>query len=401
MMKKILKIFSIIMVLMLSINVKAVELDIQSENAILINLNDDSVLYEKNSEEQVSIASLTKIMTAIVVLDNVDNLDQKVTLTYEDFAGLIEQNAAQAGFRVGQTVTYRDLLYGLLLPSGADAAQALARNVGGSVDDFVILMNKKAKELGLEKTNFANVTGLDDENNYSSVKDVSIMFKYAIKNKDFMEIIKKSKYTISDNSLTFHSTIKRKIDNYNLNMDYLIGGKTGTTYDAGLCLASIAKYNNVNYMLVTVKGPQNGEPTSFIDAKTIYEYFMNNYSYKTVVDKTDVLVTLDTKYLEEDEISFKSPIKLDMYLDNSFNKENIKFKYKGIKEISNKNNVGEKIGKVDIYYNGKLLQSVDIVLLKKPKFSLKKYLKENIKIIILLFSSIVIVLILLKLIIKK
>lgn len=390
-MKKYFKFLIVFLSIILFIDVKAVELDINSKNAILINLNEDTILYEKDSEEQVSIASLTKIMTAIVVLDNVDNLDQKITLTYEDFEGLAEQNAAQAGFRVGQVVTYRDLLYGLLLPSGADAAQALARNVGGSVDNFVILMNKKTKELKLEKTHFENPTGLDSNNHYSSVKDVSIMFKYAIKNKEFLKIIKNSKYKVSDNSLTFYSTIKRKIDNYNLSMDYLIGGKTGTTYDAGLCLASIAEYNKVSYMLVTVRAQNNDNPQNFLDAKKIYEYFMNNYSYKNVLNKNDVLVTLKTKNLKEDEIKFKSPITLDMYLDNSFNKKDLVYKYSGENIITNKTKKGEKIGKVDIYYKNKLLKTINITLKEKPKFSLKKYLISNINKIIIGFLVIVII----------
>ena len=162
-------------------NVKA--LDINSKHAILINLNEDTILYEKNSEEKTKIASLTKIMTAIIVFDNVDNLDKKLTLTSEDFRGLAESHAAVAGFKVGQTVSYRDLLYGLLLPSGADAAKALARNISGSEDAFVELMNKKAKELKLDNTHFVNNTGLDEDGEYSTVKDISVMFKYALNNK--------------------------------------------------------------------------------------------------------------------------------------------------------------------------------------------------------------------------
>ena len=161
-------------------NVKALSFDISSKNAILYNLDEDTILYEKNSEEEVPIASLTKIMTSIIAIENITNIDEEITLTYDDFKGLIEADASVAGFYVGENVTYRDLLYALLLPSGADAAQALTRLVGEGRDNFVQMMNDKAKELGLEHTNFVNETGLDADNHYSTVKDVATIFKYAI-----------------------------------------------------------------------------------------------------------------------------------------------------------------------------------------------------------------------------
>ena len=159
----------IVLLLLIPINVFALDLDITSSNAVMYNLNDNEIIYEKNKDEEVSIASLTKIMTCIVALENIDNLDEKIVLTNKDFEGLIEQNAAQAGFRVGEEVTYKDLLYGLMLPSGADAAQALARNIAGSNEEYVELMNKKVKELKLKHTHFVNTTGLDIDNHYSSV----------------------------------------------------------------------------------------------------------------------------------------------------------------------------------------------------------------------------------------
>ena len=393
-MKKIFKIFLIITVLF-SINVKALELDINSNNAILINLNEDTVLYEKNSEEKTSIASLTKIMTAIVVLDKVDNLDEKIKLTYEDFKGLAEENAAVAGFKVGQTVTYRDLLYALLLPSGADAAQALSRNIAGSKEKFVELMNIKVKELKLENTHFVNPTGLDQKDGYSTVKDVSIMFKYAIKNKDFLEIIKTDKYTTSDKTLTFKSTLTSKKNN--LNMDYLIGGKTGTTLDAGLCLASLATYDNVDYMLVTANTKYTKtNPLNFLDAKKIYEYFINNYGYKVLINKNDILVKIKTKNSTKDEIKFKAQKEIKKYLKNDFKKENVKIKYKGLKELSYKNKLGEKIGKVDIYYNNEKIDTIDIVLKEQIKFDLKKYIMNNKEIIIGILIGLILIIFLLR-----
>ncbi|MDE6477058.1 MAG: hypothetical protein K2L48_02580, partial [Mycoplasmoidaceae bacterium] len=182
--------------------VNAVEFDLNSKNAILYNLDENEILYEKDSKEKIAIASMTKIMTAIVAIENTDNLDETVILTWTDFSGLVEANASVAGFRFGQKVTYRDLLYGLLLPSGADAAQALTRAIAGGRSNFVQMMNEKAKELNLENTYFMNEIGLDEEGHYSTVEEVAKLFQYALKNETFKEIVTTPSYTISDNSLT-------------------------------------------------------------------------------------------------------------------------------------------------------------------------------------------------------
>lgn len=369
-------------------NVNALELDVNSKNAIIYNLNDDTVLYEKKSDEKISIASMTKIMTAIVAIENINSLDDKITLTYADFYGLAEANAAVAGFYVDEVVTYRDLLYGLLLPSGADAAQALTRNISGGRENFVNLMNKKAQEIGLINTHFVNETGLDAYNHYSTVLDVASMFKYALKNDEFKKIIESKEYTTSDGYLTMVSTISKNTKRYGLEMDYLLGGKTGTTDDAGLCLASIASKDNVNYMLVTARATYDRyTPFNFYDAQKIYEYFMNNYSYKNVVDKKDLILTLDTLYAKEDKVDFYSNIKLDKYLSNDFNKEDLVYDYKGIKIIDTKMEKGTKLGVLNISYNDKIFTSIDIILDHELEFDLKKYIDVHKKEIIIIGSS--------------
>lgn len=163
-------------------------LEINSTNAVMYNMNEDTVIFEKDKDEKISIASLTKIMTTIVAIENIDNLDEKVTIKVKDFATLYEEDASLAGFVVGQEVTYRDLLYGTMLPSGAEATQALANNLTGSVPNFVELMNKKAEELKLKNTHFANTTGLDSKDNYSTAEDVATILKYALKNETFKKI---------------------------------------------------------------------------------------------------------------------------------------------------------------------------------------------------------------------
>ena len=400
-MKKI-KLLLLLFIMSFCINVNAVEFELNSNHAILYNLNDNSVLYEKNSTDKTSIASLTKIMTGIVAIENIDNLDEKVKLTNADFKGLREANLATAGFRVGEEVTYRDLLYGLMLPSGADAAQALTRLIAGSIDNYMNLMNQKAVELGLKNTHFVNPTGLDAEGHYSTVEDVGTLFHYAIKNEEFLNIIKTKKNTTSNGRITFTSTIERAKQNYGLSMDYVLGGKTGTTGDAGYCLATIANYNGVDYMLVTAKTVfPSTQPLNYQDAKTIYEYFMNNYAYHDVLAKGDKLVSIKTLYAKKDKIDFYSDEELEMYLENTYDKEKLIYKYSGIDEIPYDMEVGTKLGKVEVYNGDTLLTTVEINLEEEMEFDLIKFLSINRVAVISILVIILLVIISLVCIIKK
>ncbi len=145
-------------------------------------------LYEKNAEEKRYPASTTKIMTALIVLENVDDLEQKVTVTQEDFNG-VEADSSKAGFVVGEEVSIMDLLYGLLLPSGNEAANTLARVVAGDVPTFVEKMNARATDLGCTGTHFANPNGLHDDNHYTTAHDLFRITQEAMKNETFCDIV--------------------------------------------------------------------------------------------------------------------------------------------------------------------------------------------------------------------
>ena len=395
------KILSLIIIFILFIGkINALELNISSESAILYNLDSGEVLYEKNSDEVRQIASLTKIMTALVTIENVDNLDKQVILTKEDFAGLIEANAVQAGFTNGEVVTYKDLLFALLLPSGADAAKAIARNVGGSEENFINKMNEKAKELNLKNTKFSTVIGLDDKNNYSTAKEVSIIFKEALKNKTFKEIITTKEYQTSDGKLTFKSTIQSNAKRYEIDIPYVLGGKTGTTNGAGLCLATIAKANDVNYMLVTLgalydkKAPHNIE-----DAKIVYDYFIENYSNKIIVDKDKSFKKIKVKYSNVEEINLYPNKSITKYLENNYNKDDIKLIYNGKKELTPLNKKEEKLGTLKIYYQDKLIDTQNIILNENISFNIISFIKEEIVIISIVL--ILLILIIIKICMKK
>ncbi len=366
-----------VLVLFFSVfSVKAVEFDLKSTNAIFYNLDEDTILYEKNSDEKVAIASLTKIMTAIVSVENIDSLEEKVTLVKKDFDTLVENNASVAGFKVNEEVTYEDLLYGLLLPSGADAAQALTRLIAGNEENFVKLMNEKAQELGMENTLFTNETGLDINNPYSTVKDVATMFKYALDNPTIRKIITSKSYTTSDGSLKLFSTVASSIASVG-NMDYVLGGKTGTTSKAGRCLATIAEFNDNNYLLVTVGAPMINTPYNVIDQRTIYEYFFTNYDMHTIYKKEDTLLELETEYADKDRITIHPQEDVEVYLKNNYNREDLRLDYEGANIVSYNTKKGEKLGDITISYEDEAVKTIPIYLDEELHFDFLKYITKH------------------------
>ena len=394
------KILTFILVFILfTLKVNAIELNISSKNALLYNLDTNEIIYQKNANQKVSIASLTKIMTAIITIENIDDLNQRVILTKDDFKGLAEANAVTAGFTIGSTVTYKDLLYGLLLPSGADAAKALARNVAGTEEKFIQKMNEKVKKLNLKNTNFSTVIGLDDENNYSTVKEFSIIFKEAIKNKELSQIIKSKTYTTTDGKLKFKSTIQSNANKFNIDIPYILGGKTGTTTNAGLCLATIAKANNINYMLITTGALYDKKaPHHIIDAKTIYDYFINNYNNQKIVNKNKPFKTIKTKYTKNETLNLYPTKDITKYLNNNYNKKDVKYVYNGKEEVTPFDKKGKILGTLKIYYKNKLLDTQKITLNQTLKFDLFSLIKQE-KIIIIIVISLLLILIII--ILKK
>ena len=371
-------------------------LDIYSEYAILYNLDEDIVLYEKNSEVRTSIASLTKIMTVIVAIENIENLDNKVTLTYPVFRGLAEANASVAGFKIGETVSYRDLLMGALLPSGADATRALALNIAGSEDRFVELMNKKASVLGLENTNFSNTTGLESYNHYSTVKDISVILKYALKNKIFKQMYMTREYTTT-NGRTFYSTLKKISNSYAIDVSNILGTKTGFTNEAGLCMSSIANYNGINYLLVTAGADYRGNtPRQLLDATNIYNYYSNNYGYKYIINKNDYITDIKIKYSKDSNYKILAPNSIKIYEKNDFDLNKVYYKFTGLNELSYKNETNETIGVVDIFYENQIIDTMEIYLTRKIEFDVISFLIQTNLIYIISFAILIILFLLIR-----
>ena len=248
-----------------------------SPYAILVELDSGKVLAEHNSGDKIYPASLTKIMTAVLAIENTDDMSQTVTLPYEIFEPLYAENASMAGFLPGEEAVLKDLLYGILLPSGAECCMAFADRIAGSEESFVDMMNEKAAEMGMKNTHFCNATGLHDPDHYSTVKDISVLLRYALQYEDFRQAFSSSRYTTQPTNLhpdgfTFLSTMFRYMDSAGVVGGEIIGGKTGYTEEAGLCLASLVEVNGKEYILVTAKakGTHRTEQFHILDAVNVY-----------------------------------------------------------------------------------------------------------------------------------
>lgn len=366
----------------------ALNIETNSENILVYNLKNNEIIYKQNSDKNTKIASLTKIVTIIVALEHINDLNEKLILTEDVFKGLIEADASVANFNLGEEVTYEDLLYGAMLPSGADATNALAINIFKDESKFIDEMNLLMDKLKIKNTKFINTSGLDEEGQKATLEDFLKIVLYAFKNDEFIKIFKTKEYTTSNNRLKFKSTLLNLSQRHNLDTSFILGSKTGYTSEAGLCLVSYAKDKETEILLITTNSPvpEPYYPLNIIDAVNIYNYYFNNYSYQTVLSKNQVLTQINTKYAKNnkaDLIYNKDNIKL--FLPN---KTNIKYNFIKDEYVSFKNNINKSVGTFELLIDNKPTFKGKLFLSEKPDFSVIKFIKINIIYIIIFIASI-------------
>lgn len=236
---------------------------ISAEKAVLIDQNTGEVLFDKNAHDKAPIASITKIMTAIIALETGVDLTEKVTVSYD--ATITEGSSIYLKHK--ERVTLEDLIYGLMLRSGNDAAIAISEQIGGSEEGFVYLMNEKAKWLGMINTNFTNPHGLHDETHYSTAYDMAILMRYAMNNEAFRKVSATKKYLSKNRDYYWHNKNKLLTELY----PYCTGGKTGFTKISGRTLVTTAKKGTNNYIAVTLNAPSD-----WSDHTSLYDWAFTN-----------------------------------------------------------------------------------------------------------------------------
>ncbi len=270
---------------------------IYAEAYMLINLDDDSypVVAQKNIDERLYPASLTKIVTAMVVLNNVKDLQAKTKMSQSAFDATLGTGAQVAGIEVGEELTIDELLYLTMVYSACDACQVLAEYVSGTAQAFVDEMNKYVQSLGCKDTHFVNPDGLHDGNHYTTARDMATITLAALKNSDFVKYstateIKYKSLTLGHTNLMLHPGY---VSYY---YEYAQGIKTGSTEEAEYCVITKASKDGYNYLAVVLKSPRqriNGESyetkCSFVDAKSLFEWAFDSLKYTTLVSQNEVI----------------------------------------------------------------------------------------------------------------
>lgn len=355
------------------------DLDLSCESAILIEESTDFVAFEKNANEKMYPASTTKIMTAILVLENCE-LSDIVTISESSLSG-IPTGYVTGNIFAGEKLSVEDLLYSLLLKSANDVAVVLADYVSGSVEEFSKLMNQKASEIGCKNTNFVNPNGIHNENHYSTASDMALIAKYCMKNEKFKKFVSTEKYTLpitnkySYENRSFNNTNELIIHDSSLYYEYATGIKTGYTKEAGNCLIASATKNNVNYISVVLNSSTSIKNSRFIDTTKLFDYVFDNFKFVEFKKQNEIIKQIEV------ENGTKETKDLNLKLEKGFTSfVNVNFDFEKLKpKITLNENISAPIAKNDVLgsitytindteYTSNLLATSDVE--KKPNYAL-------------------------------
>ncbi len=335
------RLFIFLSLLLYANPIAAKALDISAECACLINAQTNEVIYEYNAYNRHSMASTTKIMTAIMALES-SKADEIVTVS----ANASLQEGSSIYLKTGDEVSMENLLYGMMLNSGNDAACAVAEHIGGTAEEFAKMMTQKANEIGAKNTSFKNANGLDADGHYSTAYDMALITSYGLKNENFREIVStKNEEIDTGDSITYLKNHNKLLWNY----DGCIGVKTGYTKRTGRCLVSAAERNGVTLIAVTLNAPSDWD-----DHIKMLDYGFENVKKHLIMKKGDILKSFDG--------GLNALLAEDVHITS---KNNDKSKVNVVLHTINnpRYNVykGEKIGYAEIFYNDVILKNVDLV----------------------------------------
>ena len=402
-------IISVIIVCFSVISASAVDYKCDVEtvsNAVYLeNLNSGTVVYEKASDQRSYPASTTKIMTFIVTAENVGDLDQtSVTIKQDVIDGLDPESTVMGlSTHVGEQVSVRDLLYGLMLPSGNDAALVLADYVGGGISGFAEKMNAKAAELGCTDTHFANPHGLYDQNHYTTARDMALIAKHAMTIPGFMEICNTVYYTPNGFN-TLHNT------NYMLDPEaeggayyyqYTKGIKTGYLDEAGKCLVTSSDKDGDKYLCVCLGAAFSYDENvnyAMKDTAKLYGWAYENLGIQTIYSTADSLASVDVKYVRNGRILNVVPEKdITAFLPNDYDKNQLKVEVNCPEQVEAPVTKGDVIGTVSVKYEDLDLGVTNIVAsedIERDISPLEVFVTEHLTLILIVAAALVLIIVL-------
>ncbi len=326
-------------------------------SSILMDMDSGRIIYENNSHEVRSVASISKIMTAILAIES-----KKLDKTVKVSDVVLEAYGSGIYIKPGEKLTLQDLVYGLMLRSGNDAALMIAEYVSGSVPKFVEKMNQKAQEIGMKQTTFHNPSGLDEEDevgNFSTAYDMAILTSYAMKNKTYQKIVGTKKYTLKTNKNTYVWYNKNKLLT---NYENTTGGKTGFTKKARRTLVSTASKDQLNFVVVTLN-----DGNDFQDHENLHEYGFTYYKKYRLLKKGTVKIE-DEKYYKNETLYIKNDINYPLREDE---KQSVRLSFQLNKKKQLKD--GGKVGEVHVKVGDEMVLKEPIYV-KKAKSKKKGFL---------------------------
>ena len=403
-------IFSVIIICISVFSASAVDYKCDAETVsdavYLENLNAGAVVYEKASDQRSYPASTTKIMTFIITAENVGDLDRTSVTIKQDVIDGIDPESTVMGLsaHVGEQVSVRDLLYGLMLPSGNDAALVLADYVGGGIAGFAEKMNAKAAELGCTNTHFANPHGLYDPDHYTTARDMALIAKHAMTIPGFMEICNTVYYT-PEGFNTLHNT------NYMLDPNaeggayyyqYTRGIKTGYLDEAGKCLVTSSDKDGDQYLCVCLGAKFSYEENvnyAMKDTAKLYGWAYENLGMQTLYSPADSLSSVDVKYVRNGRTLSAVPEKdITAFLPNSYDKNRLKVEVNCPEQVEAPVTKGDVIGTVSVKYEDLDLGATNLVAaedIERDISPLEVFVTEHLVLVIVLAAVLVLIVILL------
>lgn len=334
---------------------------VNSNNIIVLDRKTLLPLYEKNAYQKTAMASTTKILTCIIALENSKKTD---IVTVSKKASSVSGSCL--GLNSNTKITMNDLLYGLMLRSGNDCAVAIAEHISDSIEDFSILMNQKAFELGLFNSNFVTPHGLDNENHYTTAYDLALLTNYALKNPDFKKIVSTKKATISyNNSIAEISNTNELLGNF----DGVYGVKTGFTFEAGRCLVSACKRDSLDIIVVVLGADTKSIRTK--DSKNLINYIFDNYEYinvSNIINNTfDNYLSYFNRIYKLEKTCTIPKLSLELLENYDFpllkeDTSNINTKIYTFTNFNSSILTGNIVGKIEVYNKETLLCSANITL---------------------------------------
>lgn len=335
----------ILLFLLLLLPCKILAYSSSATSTVLMDMDSLNVIYSNNSSTIRSVASISKIMTAIVAIEN-KGVSDIVTVGDE----ILSSYGSGVYIKQGEQLTLEDLLYGLMLRSGNDAALAIAKYVGGDIENFVKMMNEKAIEIGMKNTTFNNPHGLDiNGGNLSTAYDMALLTSYAMKNDVYRKIVSTKKYTLKTNMNYYSWTNKNKLLHSN---SYITGGKTGFTDIAKRTLVTTASKDNINLVVVTLN-----DGNDFSDHINLFNEAFSRLTNYRIIKKGNLNI-IDETYYKNDKLYIKN----DFNYTSTNENHKVLLNYKLEKNREYKNN--DKVGVVEIYFDNKKIHEEDIFVLK-------------------------------------